>query len=369
VKLEGLRVLDLTAFLPGPYVTQMLADHGADVVKIESEKGEATRHIGAVAGEHTVYFRNTQRGKRSVVLDLKSDAGHAAFLELAKTADVIVEAFRPGVVKRLGIDYAAIVAVQPKIVYCSMTAFGQTGPYATVPSHDLGAEALTGVLALMIGEDGLETLPALPVADVALGSLAVGAIMMALYRRERTGEGDYIDLSMTDALISWTPHILGPVVAEGKAPVPSRQRLLGGAAFYRSYRTADEKYVVLSGAEMNFVANLLNALGRPDLIDVARLPPGEAQAPLRDFLTETFATRTRDEWDAWLKDKDVCYAPVLDMAEAWASPLLREREMIATGEDGIEYLGTPLKFRHEPGAPRSTVAKLGEHTNDLVNKR
>ncbi len=353
----------MTAFLPGPYVTQMLADHGADVIKIESEKGEPTRHIGPVAGEHTVYFRNTQRGKRSVVLDLKSERGHAQFLELAKTADVIVESFRPGVVKRLGVDYDAIRAIRPDVVYCSMSAFGQTGPLATVPSHDLGAEALTGALALM---NGGERMPGIPVADVALGSLAVAGIMMALYRRERTGRGDYLDLSMVDALMSWTVHTVGTVVAEKRAPNPPEERLLGGGAFYQRYRTADGKSIVLSGLEMNFVENLLTALGRPDLIDCARRPCGEPQAPLRAFLTETFATRTRDEWDAWLRDKGVCYAPVLDLAEAWQSPLLREREMILTGDDGIEHLGTPLKFRQEPGSPRSTVARLGEHNREVL---
>ena len=366
MKLEGIRVLDLTAFLPGPYATQMLADHGADVVKIESDKGEATRHIGPAVGDHTVYFRNTQRGKRSVVLDLKSDAGRAAFLALAKTADVIVESFRPGVVRRLGVDYEAIRAVRPSIVYCSISAFGQTGPYASVPSHDLGAEAVTGVLALMSGTRGLDALPGLPVADVAAGSLAVSGIMMALFRRERTGEGDYLDISMVDALMSWTPHIIGSVVAQKKAPVPTEERLLGGAAFYNIYRTADDKYVVLSGLETNFIENLLNALGRPDLIEHAGPPWGAAQAPVKEFLAQTFATRTRDAWDTWLKDKGVCYAAVLDLEEAWASPLLREREMIVTGDDGVEHLGTPLKFTNEPGSPRSAVARRGEHTTDVL---
>ena len=249
-----------------------MADHGAEVIKIESHEGEPTRRLGPPIAGFAAYFRNTQRGKRSLTLNLKADEGREIFLRLAQEADVIIESFRPGVMERLGLGYDAIRARAPRMVYCSLSAFGQTGPLAQHPSHDAGAQALTGVLSLGQADGKPPSLPTLPIADIALGSAALIGILMALLRREKTGQGDFVDVAMVDALMSWTPHILSTVIAEGRAPDLATERLYGGAAFYNVYRTADDKYIVLAGAEMNFVENLLNALGRPDLIAVCRLP-------------------------------------------------------------------------------------------------
>ena len=256
----------------------------------------------------------------------------------------------------------------PRIVYCSLSAFGQTGPLAQRPSHDVGAQALTGVLSLGQTEGRPPTLPTLPIADVALGSAALIGILMALLRRDQTGRGDYIDVAMVDTLMSWTPHILSSVVAEQRPPKLSSERLHGGAAFYNIYRTADDQHIVLSGAEMNFVENLLNALDRPDLIAVCRLPWGEAQEPAREFLRQTFLQRTRDEWNEWLADKGICYAPVLNMHEAWNQKLLSEREMVVPGDDGVRNLGTPIKFREEPGNPKGALAPKGAHSDELLER-
>lgn len=366
MKLDGIRVLDLSRFLPGPWIGQTMADHGAEVIKVESHDGEPTRRLGPAIKGHAAYFRNTQRGKLSLKLNLKMDQGREIFLRLAETSDVVIDSFRPGVVDRLGIGYDAVRARTPGIVYCSLSAFGQDGPLAQRPSHDVGAEALAGVLSLSRAPDGTPAMPTLPMADIALGSAALIGILMALLRREKTGQGDFIDAAMVDALMSWTPHILSPVLAEDRAPDLASERLHGGAAFYNVYRTADDRHIVLSGAEMNFVENLLTALGRPDLIATCREPWGEAQAPVKRFLTQTFATRTRDEWDRWLADKGVCYAPVLDMHEAWQQPYLRQRAMVLAGEDGVEHLGTPVKFRVEPGQARARVPALGEHSDELL---
>lgn len=368
MKLDGVRVLDLSRFLPGPYMGQMMADHGAEVIKVESHEGETTRRLGPEVEGFPIYFRNTQRGKLSLKLNLKAEAGREIFLRLAEQSDVIIDSFRPGVVDRLGIGYEDVKARAPGIVYCSLSAFGQSGPHAQRPSHDMGAQALTGVLSLSQTEDGAPSMPTLPIADVALGSAALIAIVMALFRREKTGKGDFIDAAMVDTLMSWTPHILSPVLGEDKAPDLSSERLYGGAAFYNIYRTKDDRHVVLSGAEMNFVENLLNALERPDLIEICRRPWGPAQDPVKDFLAATFATRTRDEWDAWLRDKGVCYAPVLDLHEAWQDDNLRAREMVLTGEDGVEHLGTPIKFREEPGCASHQVPGHGEHTDALLER-
>ncbi|MBV8169421.1 MAG: CoA transferase [Alphaproteobacteria bacterium] len=368
MKLDGIRVLDLSRFLPGPWVGQTLADHGAEVIKIESHEGEPTRRLGPAIKGFPAYFRNTQRGKLSLRLNLKDAEGLEIFLRLAAESDVIIESFRPGVADRIGIGYAAVRARNPGIVYCSLSAFGQTGPHAQRPSHDLGAQALTGVLSLSRHAGGAPAMPTLPMADIALGSAATIGILMALLRRHQTQQGDFIDVSMIDTLMSWTPHILSPVLHDHKAPDLASERLHGGAAFYNIYRTKDDRYIVLSGAEMNFVETLLTALGRPDLIEVCRRPWGPAQDSVRAFLTETFATRTRDEWDAWLREQSVCYAPVLELDEAWRQPVLRERDMVRTGEDGTEHLGTPILFAAEPGNATSRVAQLGEHTDAILER-
>jgi len=366
LKLEGLRVLDLSRFLPGPWITLTMADHGADVIKIESRDGEPTRHIGPDVAGHSVYFRNTQRGKRCLCLDLKAAEGKEVFFRLAERADVVLESFRPGVVDRLGIGYDAVRQRNPRAVYCSLSAFGQTGPLADHPSHDAGAHALTGVLSLSQMNGAPPTLPTLPTADISLGSAALCGILMALLRRAQTGKGDLVDVAMVDSLISWAPHMLGPVLAHDEAPDLASDRLHGGAAMYNIYRTSDGGYIVLSGAEIQFAENLLRALDRPDLIPLCKAPWGAAQEPVKQFFTATFLTRTRDEWDRWLSDKGVCYAPVLDLREAWKGDLLRDRGMIIAGPDGVEHLGTPIRFRDEPGAPSCAVPGLGEHTDEIL---
>ena len=367
MKLDGIRVLDLSRFLPGPWIGLTMADHGAEVIKIESFEGEPTRRLGTPVKGFTAYFRNTQRGKLSMTVNLKSPEGREVFMKLAEQSDVVIDSFRPGVMGRLGLGYDEVKARAPRIVYCSLSAFGQTGPLAQRPSHDVGGQAMTGVLSLGRTDGRPPTLPTLPVADVALGSAALIAILMALLKREKSGQGDYIDAAMLDTLMSWTPHILGSVIAEGRAPDLASERLHGGAAFYNVYRTADDQYLVLSGSEMNFVENLLKALGRADLVALCA-SWGEAQAPVKQFLAETFATKTRDEWDLWLSDKGVCYAPVLDLKEAWQSPALRERGMIVAGPDGVDNLSTPIKFREEPGQPSYACATLGQHTDEILKR-
>lgn len=366
MKLAGIRVLDLSRFLPGPYMGLVMADHGAEVIKIESSSGEPTRHLGPPIKGFSAYFRNTQRGKLSLKLNLKSSEGLDIFLRLADEADVIIDSFRPGVVKRLGIDYETIRARNPRIVYCSLSAFGQDGALAQRPSHDLGAQAITGTLSLTQIDGKPPSMPATPTADVALGSLALVGVMMALFAREQSGRGDFLDISMTDALMSWNPHIVSSVITTEAPPALASERLYGGAAFYNIYTTADDRHLVLSGAEMNFVENLLNALKRPDLIDCCREPWGPAQAPVKQFLSETFAQKTLAEWDSWLADKGVCYAPVLNLHEAWHEPYLHERGMIEAGADGIERLSTPLRFKSEPGKASDKLSGLGEDTHRLL---
>jgi crotonobetainyl-CoA:carnitine CoA-transferase CaiB-like acyl-CoA transferase len=372
MKLSGLKVLDLSAFLPGPHMTMMMGDHGADVIMVEPANGvgEPTRVIGYKTEDGvSVWFRNIARGKRSLKINLKDPDARAMFLQLAAQADVIVEAFRPGVVTRLGVDYASIAAINPRIVYCSIAGFGQDGQYVNKPGHDLTMEAMAGLVDLNRGlTDNKPASPSIPAADMAASLMAFAAIMMALYRREQTGQGDYIDLSMYDALLSWTPNVLGPVFAQNAHPVAKNMRPFGGAAMYRPYETADGKFLVLGGSEHHFAKNLLEALGRSDLLHFAQQEPGPAQDPLKRFFEETFIEQPLDHWVTFLKDVDLCWAPVRSLKDAMEDPYTISRGMVLTDENGHKHLGIPIRFKHEPGQANLKLPSYGEHSGQLAQE-
>ena len=350
-KLSGIRVVDLSLFLPGPMMTLMLADQGADVCKVEPVAGDPARDQAPFEADQSVWFRNLNRGKRSVALDLKSDAGRAALWALIDGADVFVEGFRPGVIARLGFGYPEVAARNPGIVYCSISAFGQEGALAHHPAHDMAVQALAGTLAVNDGADGTPVVPGVPAADMAAGLTACSAVLMALLARERTGRGDYVDVAMFDALLPWTAHWGGSAIAGGPAPRSAEQRSLGGAGFYNVYRTADGGHVALGGRELKFVRALLTALGRENLIPVGDAPAGE-QGALIAFLRETFATRTRAEWVAWFADKDVAFAPVLDLREALHQPHVAERGLLIEHE-GAHQIAPAIRFAGEGWSPRA----------------
>lgn len=369
MKLEGLRVVDLSQFLPGPQLTLMMADHGAEVIKIEPPgEGEPGRYIGPRQGGHTVFFRNTQRGKKSLCVNLKSLEGREAVLRLAETADVFIEAFRPGVVDRLGVGYAEVSARNPRIVYCSISAFGQDGPYRNQPAHDLATEALSGILSLNQGNDGEPVMPHVPVADITASLHALSGVLMALLRREKTGRGDYIDVAMLDSAITWTPNITGSTFASKTPPKPREERSLGGSAFYNIYQTQDGRHVVLGAQELKFVRKLLGELGRLDFVALCERGPGAHQVPLIAYLRKLFATRTRAEWIDWFDGKEIGFAWVNDLREAFDDPQVRARGMRLLDEDGREHIGSPVKFRDEPAAPRLRLPELGEHNAEILRE-
>ncbi|OYW14203.1 MAG: CoA transferase, partial [Sphingomonadales bacterium 12-62-5] len=261
-------------------------------------------------------------------------------------ADVFVEGFRPGVMARLGFGWDDVRALNPRIVYCSISAFGQTGALAHHPAHDMAVQALAGFLSVNDAPDGTPAVPGVPAADVAAGLTGLAAVLMALIGREKTGQGDHIDIAMFDSLLPWGAHIAGSALAGGPSPRSDNQRSLGGAAFYNVYDTEDGRHVVLGGREIKFARALLTALGRPDLIPLAEAEAGEAQAPLIAFLRETFRTRSRDEWDSFMADLDVAYAPVLDFAEAFAQPHIAERGLL----HGI-HIAPAIRFAGETYTP------------------
>ena len=367
MKLEGIRVLDLSNFLPGPHLTMMMADHGAEVIRIEPPGGEPNRDIGKKYKDGTsVYFSGTHRGKQSVMLDFKKPGAVDAFLRLAKQADVVLESFRPGVVDRLGIGYQAVRAVNPRIVYCSIAAYGQTGPFVKRVAHDMSVQAECGLLDLSRGSDGAPVIPCVPSADLAASLMALSGILMALLRRTSTGAGDYIDIGMHDSLTAWMANIVSPVFAENRELVPREERTFGGYAFYNVYRCADGKYLTMGGSEIKFASNVLTALGRPDLIDICKLPPGPTHDPVKKFLADTFASQPLAHWEAFLDKIDCCWAPVKRLREGLMSEQVAARKLKIDYPDGTSHLGIPIKFSDEPGRVNPQAPGLGEHTEGVL---
>jgi crotonobetainyl-CoA:carnitine CoA-transferase CaiB-like acyl-CoA transferase len=369
MKLEGIKVVDLSWFLPGPYLTTALADHGATVIKVEPPgEGDPGRHIRPPDQRTSVFFRNMARGKKSVVLDLKSEEGRVDLFRLACEADVIVESFRPGVVQRFGIGYEAVKAKNPGIVYCSITAFGQDGAYPGRAAHDLALEAMTGVLSLTLGDDGRPAIPGIPVADLVSGLHGLSGVLMALLRRQGTGKGDYIDVSMHEALMASCANVVGSAFTENKQPDVKNQRTTGGSAFYRVYDTSDGRQFVLAGQEMKFVKNLLGALGRPDFAALCEWP-GAHQKPVMEFLEVTFRARPLAHWMDVLARLDICYGPVNTLPEAIADANLQKRGAIVVADDGRKHLAPVVRFKDEPSKPVYREPLLGEHTAEVLARR
>ena len=367
MKLEGIRVLDLSLFLPGPLLTQMMSDHGADVIKLEPiNGGEPNREIGAKRDGISVYFANTHRGKRSIQLNLKTDAGKEIALKLASQVDVVIEAFRPGVIKRLGLDYETVKALNPKVVYASLSAFGQTGPYVAKPAHDLATQAYAGLLSTNLGFDRKPAIPGMQSADMHASLMGLSAVLMALLRRKDTGQGDYIDLAMMDSLIACMPNNVGKVFAEKVPPIVRNERTWGGYAMYNIYETKDAKYIVLGASELHFAEAVLTKFGRLDLLSLCEPPPGPKQDPVRAFFTESFLAEDQRYWIKWFSDVDAAFAPVNNLREAFDDPQVREREMVIEDPSGNEHIGIPIKFDNEPGAINFRTPGLGEHNEEIA---
>jgi crotonobetainyl-CoA:carnitine CoA-transferase CaiB-like acyl-CoA transferase len=367
MKLEGIKVVDLSWFLPGPYLTTALADHGAEVIKVEPPGGDPGREIRPPDQRTSVFFRNMGRGKKSVVLDLKTEPGRAALFQLCCQADVIVETFRPGVSAGFGIGYEAVREKNPGIVYCSISAFGQDGAYPGRAAHDLALEAMTGVLSLTLGDDGRPAIPGIPIADVVSGLHGLAGVLMALLRRNSTGRGDYIDVSMHEALMASCANVIGSAFTENKQPDVKNQRTTGGSAFYRVYDTSDGRQLVLAGQEMKFIRNLLGALGKPEWVGLCEWP-GEHQKPVVEFLAATFRSKPLAHWMDYLAKLDVCYGPVNTLPEAIAEANLVKRGMIVTDKDGRKHFAPVVRFRDEPSQPLYREPLLGEYTDEVLGR-
>lgn len=366
MKLEGVKVLDLSAFLPGPHMTMMMADHGAEVIMVEPDNGlgEPTRAMGETYPDgNSVWFANIARGKKSYKVNLKDTAEHAQFLKLAAEADVFVEAFRPGVVKRLGVDYDAIKAVNPGIVYCSISAFGQSGQYKNKPAHDLIVQAMAGTADLTRGMDGSPALTPMPSADMTASLHALSGILMALYKRETSRQGDYLDISMYDSLLSWVPNVTGAVFAENRQPERSKMRSFGGNAFVNIYDTSDGGHIVLGGSEPKFVANLLSAVGAEKLILEMNKPVGQ-QEEVKALLAKTFLSKPQSEWEKFLQNVDCCWSTIRSLHTA----LTEDGAPVSKDAKGRKHIHNPIRFSQEPAQLSFDLPEFGEQTNAIKKK-
>lgn len=367
--LAGVRVLDLSRLLPGPFLTMVLADLGADVVKVEDPRvGDYLRAFPPAKGGISGRYLAVNRGKRSLALDLKSPAARDAFLKMVERADVVVESFRPGVMDKLGVGYASLAARNPKIIVCSISGFGQTGPYAHRAGHDLNYIGLAGVLAMGGAAAGAPVMPGVQIADLAGGALwGATAILAALVGRHRTGQGAHLDISMTEGALALLAAELGNLDC-GARPTRGVETLNGGLACYSVYRTQDDRYLAVGALEPKFWIALNQALGRtPNVAELVGKP--DEQTKTRTELAAIFATKTAAEWNTLLAQHDCCVEIILEPEELPDHPLHRAREVFFTIDGGtgvgpIRQIRTPLGRPSDPLPP----PRLGQHTREVLTE-
>jgi len=376
--LSGIKVLDLTKLAPGPFCTMILGDLGADVIKIE-EPGPPTGRRAQQAGAAGVEgpgggfggnpFNALNRNKKSIGINLKSGPGKEIYARMAQRADVVVEEYRPGVAARLGIDYKTLSARNPRLIYCAITGYGQDGPYRDLVGHDLNYIATAGVLSLLGRPGQTPTIPHNLIADYAGGGMhgAIG-VLAALMARNQTGRGQYVDISMMDGALALLTQSFATFFASGAVPQRGETMLDGAIPNYNVYLTRDNKMITIGSLEPWFFANLCRALGREDLIAHEYNPAKRDE--IRQFFTEAFKTKTRDEWFEILTRTDVCVGRMLTLDEVPDDPQVKARKMIveveAPGGQKVRQVGISAKLSDTPGSIRSLAPQLGQHTDEIL---
>lgn len=359
--LEGLKVLDLTMNLPGPYMTWLLAVMGAEVVKVENPVGgDYARALGG--RQDSPFFAAVNRNKKSLALNLKHPEGKKLLLELVDTYDVLVEGFRPGTMERLGLNFDAVSARNPRLIYVSITGYGHDGPYRLRAGHDVNYLSLAGIIGMTGTRQGNPAIPGVQIADLAGGSLmALAGLLAAIIQRERTGRGQFVDAAMFDGAFSLATMVFGGVQAGLEHAEAGKMLLTGRFPCYGLYRTRDGKYMSLGALEFKFWENFCTTVNRKDLV-------GE-QFGGPEIVTEVeqiFASRTRDEWVGQMKDSDACCEPVLYLDEAADSPLVEARNMITRSHDGSRFLATPIKMSDSSAADDRPAPALGADTREIL---
>ena len=373
MNLDGIRVLDLTQLLPGPYGTQLLSDMGAEILKVEPPTGDPGRHIQGTEGWAGYLFSAVNSDKRSIAIDLKSDVGREVLYELVQDVDVVFEQFRPGVTERLGIDYDTLSEHQEELIYCSLTGYGQNGPYRDRAGHDLNYVGASGLLDMTRPQQEIKNaggrLPAptpigYPIADMTGGLMAVTAILGALVERELGGGGQYLDVSMTDAVFSYGPVELA-LADSGGDPRPGETPMSGALPCYDVYETADGRYVTLAALEPRFFRAFCEAVERPDLFEYHLTEDEGERATLREELRSLFSERTRDEWDATL-GSETMVGLVNTPTEAISDPHIQTRELLVETDAGHRRVAFPLATEDvdSPGH----IPSLGEHTDAILGE-
>ena len=359
--LQGITVIDLSRMLPGPYCSMILADHGARVIAIEDKRFEAD----------DLYLSPVNRNKDHMTLNLKSQEGQSIFFKLIHTADVLMEGFRPGVTKRLGIDYEALKKVNPRIIYCSISGYGQDGPYRDVAGHDVNYLSFAGILDMIGEKDRTPCIPGIQIADLVGGGMnaAIG-ILLSIVARERTGKGQYIDISMTDGMVGLLSVPLHILQRSNRIPQRSDTFLSHRYACYNVYETADGRYISIGAVENRFWKNLCDVLGVPEYGPLQY--DDNHREEILDFCRKAFKKRTADEWVKELRDKDVCWGRIQNLDEVLNDPLFLARDMVSeiTDEKGkpVTMLGIPVKLSDTPGSIRSTAVGFGGSTEKILQE-
>ena len=377
--LQNIKVVDLSRLLPGPWCTQMLGDLGADIIKIEApHTGDPSRHNPPLLSDSSVYFNSVNRNKRSIVIDLQHPQGHEVALRLLETADVVIESFSVGVAARLGIDYETIKKINPKVIYCSITGFGQTGPLALSPGHDLVIQSSAGMLGVAerTVEDNCQV-PSFQSADYAAGAVACIGILAALRRRDQEGHGCYIDLGMFDSLMSMSNIVMTGALgrASGATGMPMAQ-VWGRNPRYTVYPTGDQKWIAVSLLEHKLWQRFCQAIGEPDLASQPekqgeRLSDhGERGKQYRAALARYCLSNTRDEISQQMEALDIPVCPVLTPDEALNSPHTLAREMLEHTEHPVQgriaQIGNPLKRSGLVNTMKRPAPTLGGNTFEIL---
>ena len=376
VPLQGIRILDLTRLIPGAFCTAILADAGAEVIKVEEPNfGDYERQIPPFIGPMASRFLILNRNKKSIALNLKEEKGREIFVEMATEADILVEGFRPGTMKKLGLDYESLRKVNERLIYCSISSFGQDGPYRDIVAHDINILGITGFFDITGMKGGPPVIPGVQIADSIAAMNAALGLLIALIGREKTGRGQFLDISMLDGVISWLFDAARYLFAGEKVPGRGEGRLWGGFPNYNLYETKDGKFIAVGSLETKFKNLLLRKLGRDDLVEegggITSAELKECDRELESFLRQSFLTRTRDEWMEELRELNICVGPVNTLEEAVSHPQAVFREMILNinhpfaGE--IKQIGSPLKFSDfSPNVNRLPAPRLGEHTREIL---
>lgn len=371
--LNSLKILDFSSLLPGPYATLMLADLGADVLRVESPtRYDLLRNTPPFDDGRSASHSYLNRSKRSIALDLKKKEAVDIVKRLVHTYDIIVEQFRPGVMDRLGVGYEELKKINPNIIYCSITGFGQTGPYKNRPGHDNNFLSLSGIAGHLRRNGEKPVVSGIQIADVAAGSLhAIIAILAAVYHREKTEEGQYIDISMTDAAFSLNA-IYGSQTLVTDKDVSPETMLLNGGSFYDYYETKDGRYFSVGSLEGPFRKSLCEGIGRPDLLELAMSDKSVDIQMFKQELKVIFRTKTFQKWCEIFDQIEACVEPVLTYKEASEHPQIKARNMIVEvpKENGEiqKQIACPIKFSSGTPQYKHIGCQLGEHTMDVLKE-